>query len=129
MLYIRFFSYVCFFLICIYLHGPLKINPLTDVATVLKEVKINQINQIKKPFEFMTQNMGLMRIHDQKLGIDGDLWTKTGVRKHPSPIFGCLHPRGNGMKQFVNVMLISITICKSCLWVLSLFTFEIASIC
>ena len=28
------------FLICIYLHRPLKINILTDVATVLKEVKI-----------------------------------------------------------------------------------------
>ena len=39
------------FLICIYLHGPLKINLMTDVATVLKELKIksNQIksNQIK----------------------------------------------------------------------------------
>ena len=33
------------FLNCIYLHGPLKINLLTDVATVLKGVKINQINQ------------------------------------------------------------------------------------
>ena len=54
MLYVRFFSYVCFFLIYTYLHGPLKINPLTDVATVLKEVKIksNQINQIAQSLQF-----------------------------------------------------------------------------
>ena len=36
------------------MHGPLKINPLTDVATVLKEVKIksNQINQIAQSLQF-----------------------------------------------------------------------------
>ena len=39
--FVLFFFKLCMlFLICIYLHGPLKMNLLTDVATVLKKVEI-----------------------------------------------------------------------------------------